>query len=79
MKKFLLFISLFLILLMGLQIVSGILLTLQYTPDIAGSYEGGASGGMLLGDRNLITILIPIAAASIAYFLAGKIGAEKAA
>lgn len=81
LKKFFVFAASFTILFILFQIVAGMFVTLAYTPDISGAWAKAgnlpAETTILRGRGSfLITVLLALLAASIAYFISNKMSSK---
>lgn len=77
MKKYLIFAISFILLFLLFQILSGLFLTIAYTPDIEEAWNMSADAPqkvVIKGSRSpfLITLFIAFLSASIAYFIPKK-------
>lgn len=78
MKKYLIFAVSFLLLFFIFQVLSGMLLTYMYTPNVEEAWKASAnlSQEVIIKSSHspfLLTIVIGLLSASVAYFLSGKI------
>lgn len=78
MKKYFTFAVSFVLLFLVLQVLSGMLLTFTYTPDMEEAWKASAnlSQEIIIKSSHspfLLTIVIGLLSASVAYFLSGKI------
>lgn len=72
MKKYIVFIVSFVLLYIGVQILSGLVLTALYTPDI-GLQNGNSGQGLSFGETSTIPLLAILSIATAAYFVSQKL------
>lgn len=82
MKKYIIFAVSFILLFFSFQFLSGMFLTLTYTPDIAEAWNLAANLSQEVVIRNnhspfLLTLFIAFLSATIAYFISKKIRNQK--
>lgn len=78
MKKYLIFAVSFMLLFLVLQVLSGMLLTFTYTPDVEEAWKASTNLSqevMIKSSHSplLLTTVIAFLSASIAYFISGKV------
>ena len=83
MKKYIAFIVSFILLFLILQVMSGMLLTLTYTPDIAEAWNVSAKLSqetVIKGSHHpfLLIFISAILSASFAYFISKKVSSKEA-
>ncbi|GIN85822.1 hypothetical protein J6TS2_22080 [Heyndrickxia sporothermodurans] len=72
MKKFLIFISSFFLLYMILQIGSGFILTMMYTPNTS-IVDSQLSQEVVFGKSSSFSLVIPLLAAILSFFIARQV------
>lgn len=72
MRKFIVFIFSFMLLFIVLQIISGWVLTIFYTPDFS-STKIGVNQEVMFGQTSIIPLLATLSIATLAYYFSQKL------